>query len=266
MLHKETTAKLNKLLGTHMSTDYNQIAEQYKESKLSPWRTFIEQFTLLDLIGDLGGKSVLDLACGEGYYSRLLKRAGAERVLGLDLSEKMIELGRDAESQSPLDVEYLAADAIGFVPEEKFDLVVAAYLLNYAQNEETLVGMSETIARSLKPGGRFITVNNNPSQSPETFRATEKYGFIKSADEDLKPGTPITYTIFQASGSFQFDNYYLSREAHERALRAAGLDEIEWIDARLSPDWDGETGYWDDFFADPSIVFLQCRSAMSTEA
>jgi hypothetical protein len=35
-----------------MTTDYDPIAEQYKRSKLQPWRTYIEAFTLMDLIGD----------------------------------------------------------------------------------------------------------------------------------------------------------------------------------------------------------------------
>ena len=34
--------------------------------------------------------------------------------------------------------------------------------------------MCRTVARSLKPGGRFVTVNNNPSQSPDGYQATRK--------------------------------------------------------------------------------------------
>jgi len=49
-----------------VTTDYNPIAEQYQRSKQQPWRTFIECFTLTDLIGDPAGLSALDLACGEG--------------------------------------------------------------------------------------------------------------------------------------------------------------------------------------------------------
>ena len=45
-----------------MTTNYDDIAEEYKRSKLQPWRQYIEAFTLFELIGDLAGKSVLDLA------------------------------------------------------------------------------------------------------------------------------------------------------------------------------------------------------------
>ena len=62
-----------------MDTDYDRIAEQYKRVKLQPWRTHIERYTLLRLVGDVAGKAVIDLACGEGYYTRALRQQGAAR-------------------------------------------------------------------------------------------------------------------------------------------------------------------------------------------
>jgi toxoflavin synthase len=242
-----------------MGTDYDLIAEQYKRSKQSPWRTYIEQYTMLELLGDVRGKSVLDMACGEGYYSRVFKRLGARRVVGIDLSSNMIELARASEIQSPLGVEYVVGDAITFEPDEPFDIVAAAYLLNYADTREKLFAMCQAVSRSLRPGGRLVTVNNNPSQSPDRFAATEKYGFIKSAGEELRAGTPITYTIFQDGGSFTFDNYFLSIDTHEQALESAGLRHVEWVAPRLSPQWSEDPAYWDDFFDDPSVIFLQCK-------
>jgi hypothetical protein len=53
-----------------MTTNYDPIAEQYKQSKHQPWRIYIETFTLMSLIGELSGKRVVDLACGEGFYTR----------------------------------------------------------------------------------------------------------------------------------------------------------------------------------------------------
>src|SRR5262245_34103085 len=45
-----------------MPTNYDVIAAEYKKSKEQPWRTYIERFTLFELLGDLHGKRVLDLA------------------------------------------------------------------------------------------------------------------------------------------------------------------------------------------------------------
>src|SRR5690242_20823466 len=78
--------------GLPMGTDYDRIAEEYREAKRQPWRLHVECFTLCELVGTLRGESVLDLACGEGFYSRVLRRRGAGRVVGVDQSARMIEL------------------------------------------------------------------------------------------------------------------------------------------------------------------------------
>ena len=59
-----------------MSTDYDVVAEEYKRLKLAPWRTCIERYSLLKLLGGVRGGSVLDLACEEGFYSRLIREQG----------------------------------------------------------------------------------------------------------------------------------------------------------------------------------------------
>ena len=85
-----------------MDTDYDRIAEPYRRAKLQPWRTHIECYTLLRLIGDVMGKAVIDLACGEGYYTRPLRQRGAARVVGVDRSRGMIGLAEAEEARAPL--------------------------------------------------------------------------------------------------------------------------------------------------------------------
>ena len=115
-----------------MTTDDNAIAEEYKRSKLQPWRAEIEAFTLLELVGDLTGKNVVDVACGEGFYTRLLRQRGASRVVGVDLSDAMIALAQREEARQPLGIEYVVGDGRDLQISPDNDLVVAAYLLNYA--------------------------------------------------------------------------------------------------------------------------------------
>src|SRR5437868_13219266 len=94
-----------------MTTDYNPIAGQYKRSKQQPWRTYIESFSLMGLIGDPTGKSVLDVACGEGFYTRMIRQKGALKVTGVDLSQGMIELARKQEAEHQQGIDYLVGDA-----------------------------------------------------------------------------------------------------------------------------------------------------------
>ena len=243
-----------------MPTDYNAIAADYRRAKQQPWRYFIERYTLLRLIGNLRGVSVVDLACGEGYYTRELRHRGAARVVGVDLSEGMIRLAQEEERRSPLGIEYVVQDANKFDRAEHFDLVVAAYLLNYASTREELAQMCAAVARVLRPGGRLVTVNNNPDQAPEHFDATREFGFVKRAPGELHEGTPIVYTIFLEEGSFDITNYWLSTAMHEECLRAAGLGQIRWHRPQVSPQGRIAFGddFWDDFLAHPPITFLEC--------
>src|SRR5262245_54407209 len=243
-----------------MPDAYADIAEQYKKSKFQPWRLHIEEYTLFQLLGDVSGKAVLDLACGEGFYTRRLKRHGAVRVVGVDLSPPMIALARAEEERQSLGIAYVNQDATTFEPAEPFDLVVAAYLLNYARTPEQLRSMAQAVARSLKPGCRFVAVNNNLEQPVESFTATEKYGLVKHVEGDLREGTPIRHTLTTDGQSISFDNYYLKPETYERELRAAGLGEVRWHAPRLSPAGEKEFGadYWSAFLRQPPVYFLEC--------
>jgi len=243
-----------------MTTNYNEIAEEYKRAKQQPWRFHIEHFTLFKLLGDLSGKSVLDLACGEGFYTRFIKRRGAGRVVGVDISQGMIELARREEQTNRLGIDYLIQDAKQLALNETFDLVVAGYLLNYAQTYSELLEMCSAITRHLKPGCRFVTVNNNPLQKKDYFTFTRKYGFIKRADGPLNEGTPVDYVFFLDDESFAITNYHLSVETHERAFKGAGFSQVTWHDPELSADIIGDTErqYWSDFLEHPPIVFIEC--------
>ena len=93
-----------------MTTNYDPIAEQYARAKQQPWRAYIEAFTLMRLIGDPTGKRVIDIACGDGFYTRMIRQGGAAKVTGVDLSEKMIGLARASEAQQQLGIDYIVGD------------------------------------------------------------------------------------------------------------------------------------------------------------
>jgi ubiquinone/menaquinone biosynthesis C-methylase UbiE len=244
-----------------MRTDYDTIAEEYKRCKQMPWREHVEHFTLFELIGDLKGKDVLDLACGEGFYTRFIKRAGAARVVGVDISAGMIDLARQEEARQPLGIEYVVQDAKQTKFGETFDLVVAAYLLNYASSKEELLEMCRAVARNLKPGGRFVTVNSNSELAPQFNETSHKYGMTRITPPEMHEGTPYQWRNFLDDRTFDITNYYLSAATHEWALRAAGFKEIRWHAPRLSPAGAAVQGkeYWREFLEHPRVVFIECR-------
>jgi ubiquinone/menaquinone biosynthesis C-methylase UbiE len=143
---------------------------------------------------------------------------------------------------------------------ETFDLALAAYLLNYARDRAELQTMCSGVARCLKPGGRFVTVNSSPALNFPAAPSYRKYGFETQAVGPFQEGAPITWTFYLEKGSFSIENYYLDLHCHEEAFRSAGFREVRWHAPRLSPA--GEAAYGKEFWAclleHPPITFIEC--------
>jgi ubiquinone/menaquinone biosynthesis C-methylase UbiE len=245
-----------------MTTDCDPIAEQYQRSKLQRWRAHVEAFTLMKVAGDLAGKAVVDVACGEGFYTRILRQRGGAKVTGLDLSPKMIELARNSEAREPLGIEYIVGDGRDMNFGAVYDLAAAAYFLNYAHDRVELDAMCNAIARCLKPGGRFVTVNSNPACDFSSAPSYRKYGFETSVVGAFREEAPITWTFYLDDGPFQIENYYFTVQTHETALRAAGFREIRWHRPLLSPPAEAADGrnYWSDLLEHPPFIFIECST------
>ena len=233
---------------------YDRISEEYRDSKQLSFREYLERYTLLQLLGEVRGKTVLDMACGEGFYTRLLRRAGASEVTGGDISAEMIRLAQDQERRQPLGCKYLQADAAAFRPAGPVDLVVAMYLLNYARTAEQFLQFCQVCHEALRPGGRLIGVNDNVRNVPTGTVSLKKYGLERSCSNPAAEGDVIRYTITNADGrQFQFDNFYLRPETYADAFRKTGFQGFRWVDVRLHPSQKGNP-FWDDFMSNPPIV------------
>ncbi len=243
-----------------MATDYDKISKEYKDCKLQPWRKHIETYSFFKLVGDLSNKNVLDLACGEGFYSRQLKQRGANNVEGVDVSKSMIELARKSEDQNPLGITYHLQNVLNLELNKTFDLITASYLLNYAKSIEDLIEFGKVITKHLKPNGRFITINSNPNYKG-ALNSLFKYGFTRENKSYLEGGE-IVYRFYTPDENYiEVVNYHLKIRTHEIALRQANLSNIQWHNVELSPEENKEYGeeYWKSFLTSQPIIGLSCN-------
>ena len=245
-----------------MATDYNKIANEYKYSKSLPWRKYLEAYTLFKIAGDVVGKSVLDLACGEGFYTRLYKLKGADEVIGVDLSEEMIVLAKETEKSEPLGITYYVGNALDLDLGKQFDLISASYLLNYAENEIQLQTMCNVIAKHLKPGGKFVTINNNP-ECKNTAISMRKYGFER-IQKGYDEGDEVIYQLFLPDNThIDIINYHLAKKTHEKCFALSNLIESTWHPMQISPEgttnW--EKDFWDDIINAEPVVIISCTKA-----
>ncbi len=243
-----------------MSTSYDSIAQQYKASKMLPWRQYVEGYTLFQLTGNPSGLHVLDLACGEGFYTRQFKLRGAVQVTGVDISAGMIQLAQEEENAHSLGVAYHVQDVLAMDLQEQFDLISAAYLLNYARNTAELTQMAQVIAHHVKPGGRFVTVNSNPDYRC-AVESMFPYGFTRE-NAAYTEGAETIYRFYQPDGShIAVTNYHLEKSTHEEAFRQAGFTDIGWHTVEVSPEGAAEFGtdYWMDILRCQPVVGFSCR-------
>lgn len=244
-----------------MNAQYDAIAEQYARTKHSPLRRWVEQPSFLGMVGDVHGLRVLDLACGDGFYTRSLKEAGAAEVVGVDVSPAMIALATQSERESPVGLRYVCADAAELPELGIFDLVVAAYLLHYAPDRSGLAAMCGGIARCLGKGGCFVTLNENPAQPDEPAGAYAAYGFTKSLDGSPEDGATIRYRMLTGRESFGFEAHYYSRTTYETELQHAGFESVQWHDLVVDPAGVDAVGgdYFSAYLAQPPVIGLSCR-------
>jgi ubiquinone/menaquinone biosynthesis C-methylase UbiE len=243
-----------------MHAQYDAIADQYQRSKSSPLRTFVEAPSCFCMLGGVSGLRVLDHACGEGFYTRKIKALDAERVVGVDVSAAMIRLADEQEQRDPLGIEYICADVEALPELGTFDIVTAAYLLHYAKDEQGLMKMCQSIFRHLRPGGRFITLNENPWQTAGQYAGYEQYGFNKTVETPRADGSRITYWMVAGRDMFKFDAFYYSQSTYERVLARAGFHPPTWCPLIFDPAGNlaHDEEYWQEYLLNPPIIGLEC--------
>jgi len=134
---------------------YDDNADKWLRLAPSSLSDFTARPFVFEACGELDGRSVLDIGCGEGYCARELKRRGAGDYLGIDLSAQMIEAAQAQDAQDKYGIEYQACDVVEFQPERQFDLCVAVFLFNYLRTED-MQRVFSMVHDALTPQGEFI--------------------------------------------------------------------------------------------------------------
>ena len=162
---------------------------------------------------------VLDLACGTGDIALLAKAAGARRVVGLDLTHRMLVLARDKGG----DVPYVAGD-MGALPiaASSVHVVTTGYGLRNVPDLDTAIG---ELARVVKPGGRVLSLDfNRPESAVVRWGYLAYLSVVGSALGWALHGDPDTYRYIPAS----IRRYPGAAGVADR-LRAHGFTEVRII-------------------------------------
>lgn len=163
----------------------------------------LEQQTVLALLPDLDGLTVLDIGCGSGRYLRELRDRGAN-PMGLDLSAPMLARARQITSRvARANLCALPVDSMAV------DVIVCGLALGDVPNLETALA---EMARALRPGGCIVYSVVHPLGGPRGWERT-----------------------FEADGrQLAIDGFWHTMEDHRQACAAAGLEITAWVEPELT--------------------------------
>lgn len=205
----------------------NRIAKEW-DLAAGSWVNFVRQGKdyfrdelnnpgMLRLIGNIKGLEILDVACGEGYNTRILAHKGA-KVTGIDLSRKMVEYAKSKEKIDRLGIRYYVSDSaeLSRFPAKRFDLVTCFMALMDIENYGRTIS---EISRVMKDYGRFIFSIVHPcfeygAKSGEIERTMRYFG-VRSER--------VAWDMERLDRSFETTSFHRTLTDYSNALRKNGL-------------------------------------------
>jgi 2-polyprenyl-3-methyl-5-hydroxy-6-metoxy-1,4-benzoquinol methylase len=146
---------------------------------------------LRSTLPEIAGRSVIDLGCGFGWFSRWADQQGASTVVGIDISTKMLERAR-SDTTAPT-VAYRCDDLDQLeLARGSADLVFSSLALHDVHDLERLMA---TVATSIVPGGSLVFSVEHPIYSAPTardFQTSDNGDRVWPLDNYLVEGERVT--------------------------------------------------------------------------
>lgn len=132
-----------------------------------------EWHQLKKMFPPLQGRKVLDLGCGYGWHCRYAAEQGAEEILGIDVSGRMLEEAKKRCAHARITYRRISFEEYEY-PQETWDCVVSNLALHYTEDLESVF---RRVHRTLKPGGTFLFNIEHP-----VFTAAPGQDWIRDED------------------------------------------------------------------------------------
>jgi SAM-dependent methyltransferase len=243
----------------NLQPEYDSIGRQYQEATTRPLRKYAYEPTVRLYLPEMHGKRVLDLACGDGVITRMMRDLGARELVGLDLSSEMIQL---AQSQNTERITYARRDCMNddLTSFGKFDLATGMMFLHYASSRADLEHTVQNIRDALYSDGMFYGMILDPDIA---LRGHNNYGvIIPSHHKDEGQEIIITLENFEGKKYCEITDHYWKRETYEELFQHQGFS-VEWLPGIVSQEGLDLYGqdFWKAYLQNP--VYLMLRATLN---
>ena len=192
--------------------NYNSIAADFNQTRKKP--LWPELIAVADKVES--GEKVLDAACGNGRLLEAFKNKSIE-YLGLDNSEKLIELARENYPEKTFLIDDLLT--LEKAPAQNFDWVFCVAALHHLPGKDLRRQVLKGLANKLKPNGKLIITVWRPNSHQKLLKAVRRNFWRKIFFlSDLDFGDTIFNWEGQAAQGAARPRYY--HVFSERELKA----------------------------------------------
>ncbi len=122
------------------------------------YNDLLEQPAMVKLLPDLNGKSVLDLGCGYGHNCIDFVKRGAKKVIGVDISEKMLSVAREESSHDRIEYRNMSMTDISNL-DETFDFIYSSLAFHYVKDFDAF---AKDMYSVLGAGGQLLFSQEHP--------------------------------------------------------------------------------------------------------
>lgn len=159
---------------------------------------------LMEVIGNVSNLTVLDAGCGNGYLARSIAELGAQTVIGIDGSSRLIQVASTRFNN--LNITFQVADLMHTWPldDNKIDVIVANMVLQYLPD---IVVFAKEAKRVLKPRGTVVFSVDHPSH-PLFMHALKLAGFPNPKFQDDTAYFETTYCLKRSLWDQAIIGYY----------------------------------------------------------
>jgi ubiquinone/menaquinone biosynthesis C-methylase UbiE len=226
---------------TSQKTSWGGVAKWYDDlvEAKGTYQSDLILPNLLRLVAPTKGDKILDIACGQGFFSRAFAEKGAA-VAGVDISAELIAIAR---KNSPKELSFFVApaDKLDFAKDGTYDKACIVLAL---QNIENLADSLTEAARTLKKSGRLALVLNHPAfrvpkrsswewdeAARKQYRRIDAYMSETNDRIDMNPGA------VNAASKKMTVSFHRPLQSYFKALGKAGFAVTrleEWISDKKS--------------------------------